>query len=924
MPHQPLKSDKNSLYIRLTESAVFLRTDGAPGTRRANLSSADRSAMLRGLLVLELVKPTKITSIEVELSAMTSTAWPEGVGARRIEVTEEHHAFHATTTYFNAGKTANPARRTASIGPGVSYAHTLHHHHLHGDFGEDEEEGEWEDLLGRTHGHPSRADDDVVDAPNASANVSRSNSETNSRATRSPHLSRISSLYQPLHFGHQATPPSPAYASSFNSVPLPPSPDIRHQRRMSMDISQLRRIPMHEVHHVEELAPIPPYSPHPLSPGSGASTGGQDSSPSGSSSSLEVPTNAAAQSLEVFRNSLQTTLQNLQPPSRTSSESSLHPDRSASRPPSFGEAIPEDEALHEPPALSPSSVQPELSPILGPSTITGPTPRQQSSARSRTPSIHDNRDSGSYSRPQTASPPARAPNPSTERGRRGSRFSFSAVSNIFMDAVRTTSPRTSKLGQSRERGREPSADGSPRGAGGSRSARGRAGASQQRGRTMERGLASPLEMDIEAEEADAESSRVREPKERGRGIGKILKDWEKEHLHHKEGWKEFKKGTYSYPISFSIPSNAPPTMFCDFGSVSWRLKATVHRPGVLKSKLTAARDVVIIACPTEEDTEDTENIIVERHWDQQLQYLISISGRSFHIGGTVPVSFTLMPLTKVKIHRISVLLEERVDYYTNMRRIARSDPPTRFTLLSIRGEGKGADPILPLESDDVEVLRNSPLFQIINQEDDLGEIASNLMGPGPWSFHRDLKLPSSCDILKFTNRNRRSNILVTHLLKLIMRVERGDDLYVDKSGRRKMFDIVVQTPVLILSCRCNPEWTSLPRYSEAFDDPTNFIPSCPCQVTREQGDIGFRSALERVTSRHSSDSAASAAETSPIHPNSMRSLRQLSFSEAIVRSSNLFERLISGQESETGEAPPAYDIVSPRPHVTVSPGVAVL
>ncbi|KAJ3505975.1 hypothetical protein NLJ89_g7130 [Agrocybe chaxingu] len=814
MPHQPLKSDKNNLYIRLTESAVFLRTDGAPGTRRANLSSADRSAMLRGLLVLELVKPTKITSIEVELSATTSTAWPEGVGARRIEVTEEHHAFHATTTYFNAGKTANPGRRTASIGPGVSYAHTQHHRHLHGDFGEeDEEEGEWEDLLGRTHGHPSRADDDVVDAPNASANVSRSNSETNSRTTRSPHLARISSLYQPLHFGQQATPPSPAYASSFNSVPLPPSPDIRHQRRMSMDISQLRRIPMHEVHHVEELAPIPPYSPHPLSPGSGASTGGQDSSPSGSSSSLEVPTNAAAQSLEVFRNSLQTTLQNMQPPSQTSSESSLHPDRSASRPPSFGEAIPEDEALHDAPTLSPSSVQPEISPIIGSSTITGPTPRQQSSTRSRTPSIHDNRDSGSYSRPQTMSPAARAPNPSTERGRRGSRFSFSAVSNILMDAVRTTSPRTSKVGQSRERGREPSVDGSPRGAGGSRSARGRAGASQQqRGRTMERGLASPLEMDTEAEEADAESSRC--------PTDDVLR------------FRLSLLATQGYRTS------------------TWGVEVEADRcPRRCHHRL-----------PTEEDTEDTENIIVERHWDQQLQYLISISGRSFHIGGTVPVSFTLMPLTKVKIHRISVLLEERVDYYTNMRRIARSDPPTRFTLLSIRGEGKGADPILPLESDDVEVLRNSPLFQIVNPEDDLGEIASNLMGPGPWSFHRDLKLPSSCDILKFTNRNRRSNILVTHLLKLVMRVERGDDLYVDKSGRRKMFDIVVQTPVLILS------------------------------VTREQGDIGFRSALERMTSRHSSDSSASAAETSPIHPNSMRSLRQLSFSEAIVRSSNLFER----------------------------------
>jgi len=73
--------------------------------------------------------------------------------------------------------------------------------------------------------------------------------------------------------------------------------------------------------------------------------------------------------------------------------------------------------------------------------------------------------------------------------------------------------------------------------------------------------------------------------------------------------------------------------------------------------MTTQRDVLVLSCPSEEDTEDTENIIVERHWDGQLQYLISISGRSFYVGGTIPVSFTMLPLAKVRIHRISVILE---------------------------------------------------------------------------------------------------------------------------------------------------------------------------------------------------------------------------------------------------------------------------
>ena len=74
------------------------------------------------------------------------------------------------------------------------------------------------------------------------------------------------------------------------------------------------------------------------------------------------------------------------------------------------------------------------------------------------------------------------------------------------------------------------------------------------------------------------------------------------------------------------------------------------------------------------------------------------------------------------------------------------------------------------------------------------------MGPGPWSFHTTLKLPTACGLLHFTNKNRKSNIQIAHTLKIVIRVERGDDLHIDpKTGKRKLFDIVVQTPVHILS-----------------------------------------------------------------------------------------------------------------------------
>jgi hypothetical protein len=116
-------------------------------------------------------------------------------------------------------------------------------------------------------------------------------------------------------------------------------------------------------------------------------------------------------------------------------------------------------------------------------------------------------------------------------------------------------------------------------------------------------------------------------------------------------------GTYTYPISFTIPANSPPSLQCDNGNVVWRLKASVHRPGAFTPKLTAVRDVTVISCPGEDDMDETECLIVERQWEGQLRYLIAISGRMFYVGGTIPLQITFMPLAKVKIHRVAIFLE---------------------------------------------------------------------------------------------------------------------------------------------------------------------------------------------------------------------------------------------------------------------------
>lgn len=110
-------------------------------------------------------------------------------------------------------------------------------------------------------------------------------------------------------------------------------------------------------------------------------------------------------------------------------------------------------------------------------------------------------------------------------------------------------------------------------------------------------------------------------------------------------------------------------------------------------------------------------------------------------------------------------------------------------------------PLLPLNSDDPLAYENSPLAALRPRGTSSSEMVSQLFGPGPWPIRAKLHLPADCKVLHPTSRSRESNIHVTHALCLTMRLSRGDDSHTDsKSGKRK-YEVVVRTPVHILSVR---------------------------------------------------------------------------------------------------------------------------
>jgi hypothetical protein len=147
-----------------------------------------------------------------------------------------------------------------------------------------------------------------------------------------------------------------------------------------------------------------------------------------------------------------------------------------------------------------------------------------------------------------------------------------------------------------------------------------------------------------------------------------------EHNEFGDGWVEFRKGlslkrspllpsnpqrigTYTYPISFEIPSHMPASLECDSGSVVWRLEAKVRRLGVFTPNITVTRDVHFVCLPADEDVDMTREIQIERPWDDQLQYLFNVSRKSFAIGASFDVKMVFTPLAKVQMYKLAVDIE---------------------------------------------------------------------------------------------------------------------------------------------------------------------------------------------------------------------------------------------------------------------------
>ena len=211
---------------------------------------------------------------------------------------------------------SHASRRTASIGPGVSYAQRYNHDLFNTDqrdFDDDWDEVEWEEFRGRL----PRANHTILDANHTgSRDVSRSNSQTrparhSMSGSSSDHHTQGTTLPTP---NRDEPPPFDAELPSTSSELVPSLIALRSRptRRGSVDGTQFQRTPLYETYHQpdEHLPPIPPYSPLPASP---AVLSAASSTPVSPTPSIhEGQSGHSAQSLEDFRTTLQSSLRHQQ------------------------------------------------------------------------------------------------------------------------------------------------------------------------------------------------------------------------------------------------------------------------------------------------------------------------------------------------------------------------------------------------------------------------------------------------------------------------------------------------------------------------------------------------------------------------------------------------------------------------------------
>ncbi|KAF2859952.1 hypothetical protein K470DRAFT_218074 [Piedraia hortae CBS 480.64] len=318
---------------------------------------------------------------------------------------------------------------------------------------------------------------------------------------------------------------------------------------------------------------------------------------------------------------------------------------------------------------------------------------------------------------------------------------------------------------------------------------------------------------------------LREAKRLSLTVGQYRSPTKDESQAPAKGYRVFLPGYYIYSFEHPLDNHLPESINVESGSVKYELVAEVARAGAFKTNVLRNLEVPVIRVPAEGSLETVEPIAISRMWEDQLHYDIIISGKSFPLGSQVPVAFKLTPLAKVQCHRIRVLLTESVEYYSAKDRVHRhrNESPRKIQLFEKRADSL---PTSAVPGSTLRITAGGGVPHNMRARAARGESvmtsATNIFGDlegnenvGPTEMEFNVQLPS-CKSMKRDPRQRLhpdttyENIVVRHWIKILLRLSRADE---QVPGKRRHFEIAIDSPLQILSCRATQANMFLPAYS---------------------------------------------------------------------------------------------------------------
>ncbi|GCE98469.1 hypothetical protein ZYGM_003378 [Zygosaccharomyces mellis] len=269
----------------------------------------------------------------------------------------------------------------------------------------------------------------------------------------------------------------------------------------------------------------------------------------------------------------------------------------------------------------------------------------------------------------------------------------------------------------------------------------------------------------------------------------------------------FQPGDYIYTFEQAIPSSYPETIKADFGFVEYQLFATIERVGAFKSNVTARLPIPVIRTQSDSSVEETEPIAISRDWEDQLHYDIVIASKDIILDAFLPIAFHFAPLDKVTLHRIRIYLTENMEYYCRSKKVHRMEPTRKFLL----AEHNGPNMMNPGDRGPLKAKNMGNLLL----EESSGDLVSKdyeyqVFVPSVISDRHTIHPDTSFDKIKSS-----------HWIKLSLRLSRMID------GKRKHYEISIDSPIHVLHKLCSHANTLLPSYDSHVFTNEQALNACP-------------------------------------------------------------------------------------------------